>query len=494
MINLALISLIFPILGFIFEIYPRFLNRKFGVDIWTHLLYLKEYHKSNKIPGRIENGFLVPGVYDYPPSFIFILSKFRLKLVEKYEFIFSPFIDSVLVFFIFYVSFYLTGSIALSIVTQIIYLLTPIIVLENSSATPRSLGYSLFTILFLSLFLFVQGGQPIFILIAILSGMLIFLSHRFTTQGFLFFSIFFTILEMSPIYVGTFILSFVLAVILSRGFYLKVLRGHVGNLKFWLDNINYRFAHQLKGAYKEHKTKDFIFRIYNQFLKFPPFVLTITNPWTLPVFYVFFFAMPQDPLFFRMALWVLFSYVLALLTIWVPKLRFLGEGQRYLELSAYPAAFLSSQLLFRFLGTDFEKIVILLYIFLGIGAFVTTVVIQRKGIIKDKLRTVTLSMKQMFTYLRSLKEKPKLLCIPHQITTSVIYHTGCKVFVNASYSTINKISEIYPYIKKPIGEIMKTYNLDMILLNQDYATIEDLKLKNYKILKKIGNFVLIRPL
>ncbi len=493
MINLILISLIFPILGFIFEVYPRLLNRNFGVDIWTHLLYLKEYHKQKGIPGKIENGFLVSGEYDYPPVFIFILSKFPFKLVEKYEFLFSPFFDSLLVVLIFYISFYLTGNILLSLVTQIIYVLTPIIVLENSSATPRSLGYGLFTILFISLFLFIQNNQPIFLFIAILSGTLIFLSHRFTTQGLLFFSIFFSILDKNPVYLFVFVLSFLLAVVFSKGFYLKVLRGHLGNLVFWNKNVKYRFFHQIKGSYKEYKTEDFIFKLYNQFLEFPPFVLAITNPWTLPVFYIFFFAQPSDPLLFRMLSWVMLSYVLALLITWIPKLRFLGEGQRYLELSAFPTAFLASKLLFESLKTEFGILFMGVYVLFGIGSFITTVVIQRKGIIKDRLRTITPSMQEMFSYLKLLKEKPRLLCIPHQITTNTIYHAGCPVFVNASYASINKLSEVYPYLRKPVGEIMRKYNLDMILLNEDYANIKDLKLGRYKIIKRINNFLLIEP-
>lgn len=488
------LSVVIPILAFIFESYPRILNRKFGVDIWTHLLYLKEYHKHKRIPGRIENGFLVPGDYDYPPIFILILSKFPFNLVKRYEFTFSPFFDSLLIFLIFYISFHLTGSIALSLITQIIYVLTPIIVLENSSATPRSLGYSLFTILFLSLFIYTLNLQFVFLLLAIASGTLIFLSHRFTAQGFLFFSIFFTVFEKNPIYFETFIVSFFLAIVLSRGFYLKVLRGHIGNLKFWAENVNHRFSHQVKGSYKEHRTQDFVFRIYNEFLKFPPFVLEITNPWILTVFYILFYQMPSEPLFSKMVWWVILSYVLALLTIWIPKLRFLGEGQRYLELSVFPAAFLSANLLFSLLEKSYSNFIVFFYILIGISSFITIIVIQRKGIIRDKLRTITPQMQEMFNFLKTLKDKPRLLCIPHQITTNTTYHTGCPVFVNASYSTIDKISEVYPYLRKPIAGIMKKHDLDLILLNEQYAEVKDLKLGKYNIVKKIDNFLLIKPL
>lgn len=493
MINLVLLGLVIPVLAFLFEIYPRIINKKFGVDIWTHLLYLREYRKQKRIPKNISDGFLVPGEYDYPPIFILILSKFPFKLVEKYEFIFSPFFDSILVFSIFFIAFYLTGNILVSLVTQLIYTLTPIIILENSSATPRSLGYSLFTILFLSLFLFNDSGEIIFILVAILSGFLIFLSHRFTTQGFLFFSIFFSIIEKNYMYISIFLVSFLLAIIASKGFYLKVLKGHIGNLYFWYKYVKYRFYHQIKGSYKEYKTKDFIFSLYNQFLKFPPFVLAITNPWTSIPIFIFLFREPLAPLYERMLLLVIFSYIMALATTWVPKLRFLGEGQRYLELSAFPAAFLSSKFLFESFSLEYGQILIIFYVLVGIASFITIVTIQRKGIIKDKFRTITPEMQEMFNYLRSLKEKPKLLCIPHQITTNTIYHTNCPVFVNASYESMYKMSEVYPYIRRPIKEIMKKYSLGMILLNENYANAKDLKIR-YKIIKKIGNFLLLKPL
>lgn len=488
------ISLIIPFIAVILEIYPRFRNKEFGVDIWTHLLYLKEYKKQKGIPKKIENGFLVTGIYDYPPAFISILSKFPYKLVEKYEFLFSPFFDAIHQILIFYITFYLTQNIYISLLTQLLYTLTPIIILENSSATPRSLGYTLFTVVMLGLFVFQLENNYLYLLGSVFLGSLIFLSHRFTTQGYLLFSIFFSFYYMNILFIGAFLLSFICALIISKGFYMKVLKGHIGNLKFWYLNIHNRFAHQVKGNYNKHKTKDFIFKLYNQFLKFPPFVLAITNPWTIAVFYYFIFFKSIDPILNFLILWVIISYVLALITIWIPVLRFLGEGQRYLELSAFPSAYIASLLLFKLSNTQYKDVIFVIYIIVGILCLTTILVIQKKGMINDTLRTVTPSLSNMFKYLKSLKKKPKLLCIPHQITTNVIYHTRCPVFVNADYTNINKISEVYPVLKKPIKQIMENYNLDNILLNTEYANIEDLKIKKYKIIKQFNNYVLIKCL
>src|SRR3989344_4671607 len=192
-----LLSFPLALLAFIFEAYPRFINREYGVDIWTHLLYLKEYHKQKGLPKNIKNGFLVSGDYDYPPVFIWILSKFPFKQVEKYEFLFSPFFDFIHLILIYGLVYILTGNIVLALLTQLLYILTPIIVLENSSATPRSLGYTLFTVLMMSIIFYFQDPNPAFLGLAIISGSIIFLTHRFTAQGFLFFAVIFDFIKQN---------------------------------------------------------------------------------------------------------------------------------------------------------------------------------------------------------------------------------------------------------------------------------------------------------
>ena len=102
-------------------------------------------------------------------------------------------------------------------------------------------------------------------------------------------------------------------------------------------------------------------------------------------------------------------------------------------------------------------------------------------------------MQKMFNYLKALKKKPKLLCIPHQITTSTIYHTGCPVFVNAYYTNIQKIADVYPYLKLPVSDIMKKYNLNLILLNEDYIHRKEmLKKSKFTVVKEVKPFVLLK--
>lgn len=485
------LGFIVPIIALLFESYPRLLNRTFGVDIWTHLLYLLEYRRHGRIPGVIENkGFIVGGEYDYPPVFISILSRFSNDFVRKYEYFFSPFWDASYIYVMFIFCLNVTHNFWFSIIVQLIYLLTPIIVIENSSATPRSLGYFLFGILFVSMYYFNSSQNFQFLVLALVVGPIILLSHRFTTQGFFFYSLFYLFIYKNLYFLFVFLWSIIASLIVSRGFYLKVLKGHIGNLIFWNNVIKYRYAHQVNGLALKRDSSDLITSLYQQFLKFPPFVLAITNPWLLFLLGYLVLRQTLSSLDIYFLLWVGFSYLLAVTTIVVEKLRFLGEGQRYLELSAFPASYLTTKLLF--IQYSHNNILIFLYAITALLAFITIYVIQQKAIVNDKLRTLTKDLKTMYIYLHSLKRKPRLLCIPHQITTNTIYHTGCPVFVNADYRNITKISDVYPYIRLPLQVIMNKYKLDMILLNEHYASISDLNISEYIIKKRYGSIVLLQ--
>ncbi len=489
--NIVLICII-PILAFILESYPRFINRRFGVDVWTHLLYLQEFHRQKRLPRNISNGFIITGDYDYPPIFIYILSLFPFKLVEKYEFLFSPVVDSIFMMLFGVITYVFTGSIVTTLLTQGMYILTPIIAIENSSATPRSLGYALFAFIAVFEFLYMGSGNTLYLYLSIFLGVWIFLAHRFSTQGYLFFSIVFTLIERRIEYAFVFVISLLLTIFISRGYYLKVLSGHLGNLRFWKANIQYRFAHQVKGLVAEKNPSDFVLYLYRFFLKFPPFVLAVTSPWMILAISLSLIPPVLEGFYLRMFWLVGFSYALSLFTLWIPQLRFLGEGQRYLELTAFPTALLSAVAFERLLEGSLSVIVIPAGLVVAILCLVTILVIQKKGIIDEKMRTVTPEIEHMFAYLKDLKKKPRLLCIPHQMTTSTIYHTGCEVLVNADYTNIIMISDIYPVLRKPILEIMHEFELDEILLNQNYAAIEDLHLKKYIVIKESGPFVLLK--
>lgn len=485
-------ALIIPILSFIFQSYPRFFNRYFGVDVWSRMLetdYIRKNH--HKIPmQKISDGFILEGFFNYPPVLPWILSFISKKTLFNIQGFIAPIFDVLQNILVFAITFQLTGKIEISLIAQLVYATIPLTVLENSYLTPRSLGYLNFTLAFYPLILYSIYPNIFYLLISFSFLTLSFFTHKFATQSLLLGCIFFSILEnRTHPYLVIFILSLTTAIIVSKGYYLRILQGHIDNIRFWMRNFEYRFAHQVRGIVKQREDADFVGQIYHLLGKFTPATLIGTNIWI--IFPLFFFLakflnwefLPiQNPLLYKMDIWVVFFYILSILILSVKYLIPIGEGQRYLEMSIAPTAILTAIIFSALLSTNYKYPVILLFILILIINISLTIFIQWKGIIDDKNRSLTKDMEQVFSFINKIKLTPRILCIPHQITTLVLYNTKAKVLVDIQAGTLSKIDDVFPILKKTVLEIAKKYNLNLLVLKKDYATMKELKLKRSSLL------------
>jgi hypothetical protein len=492
-----LIPLVIPLLNFILQSYPRLFNKFFGVDVWTRLLEIDQIKKAgHKIPNKITKGFIIQGYFDYPPVFPFIFSFFSKKFLLTYQGFVSPFFDALQNIFVFVICYQLTNNVAISLVAQAIYSLTPIIPIENSYLTPRSLGYFMFTLAFYPILLFHVNHQPSTLFLSFLFTTILFLTHRFALQSFIFISLFFTFFDQSWIYLFNLISGFVSAVILTKGYYLRVAKGHWSNIYFWILQSKYRFAHQIYGL-QTTKKLDWVGKVYSLLSTFSPIFLFGLNVWILSGFIYFYLVVFQhiniinNPMFFKMSVWILFFYLFGAIVLKVRKLLPIGEGQRYLEMATVPGAILSSVLFFYF----YEQFGIISFAVLAImltGNLGLIVLIQIKGIIKDKNRSLTDDIKKAYAYINKLSGTPRIICIPHQNTTMTIYHTKADVLVNADNEQLMTMFDFYPVLKKPLSEIKNKYHLDYLLMRETFVKLQDLKLKKPNVVFKSGDILLIK--
>ena len=496
---MLVLALIFPIIGFVLQTYTRLFNKKFGVDVWTRLLETEHVRKAgHKIPGKISGQFILEGYFDYPIVFPFLLSFFHPKTIEKYQGFVAPFFDFLNNILIFIAAYYFSGSIVISLIAQIIYTFTPVIVLENSSLTPRSLGYLNFNLAFLSTLIFYFTGSNLALVGSVIFTTLIFLTHRFAMQSLFFLSIFFSIYLQSVLFIGVFVIGFLLAIILTGGYYIRVLIGHLYNIYFWIPNRVNRFAHQVRGLQKSNKKRDFVEMVYTMLSKFAPVTLVATNFWVVSGFVVlFYYLFPQNFVVFSIpayidlfAAWILFFYFLGIPILMIPWFICIGEGYRYLEMASLPTAIVSSWLLAEFMNTPYAMYAVLLYLALNLGNLGLILMVHR-NIIRDRNRSITEDLENVFRFLNKQKKIYRILCVPHQNTTNIIYHTKHQVFVNADNSGLLPVSVVYPVIKWPLLETIEKYNLNLILLKESFAKVSELKLKKHKEIFRSGDIVLL---
>jgi len=490
-------ALVIPILGFFLQSYPRFFNKYFGVDVWTRLLEIDQVKKAHhKIPGRITKGFIIDGFFDYPPVFPFIFSFFPKDFLLKKQGFIAPFFDAIQNVVVFFIAMQITHNPAVAFLSQAIYGLTPIISIENSYLTPRSLGYLLFTLSFYPLLVFHTTHQPQLLFVSIFFTILLFLTHRFALQAFLFTAVFFAIYDKSAIYIFVPIIGFLGAILVTKGYYLRVAKGHLSNIYFWVINYQDRFSHQIYGRKNKQKS-DWVGKIYGLLSTFSPVFLFGLNIWLFSGFVYFYliyftnFSIIKTPVLVSMSVWILSLYVLAAIVLKVKWLIPIGEGQRYLEMCTVPSSILSAVLFF-FFYNRFGIIVVFVLSLMLIENLLLIITIQIKGIIKDKNRSLTQNIIEAYSYINKLSGTPRIMCIPHQITTMTVYHTKADILVNADNPRLLKLSDFFPVVKKPIEEIIKKYSLDYILLRENFAKLSDLHIKNPKVVFRADDILLLK--
>jgi hypothetical protein len=492
-----LVSIIIPIISFFFQAYPRFFNRYFGVDVWTRLIEIDHIRKAkHKIPGKITKGFIIEGYFDYPLLFPWIFSFFPKQFLLEIQGLISPFFDVLQNLLLFFITYQLTQSVPTALVAQLIYTLTPMIAVENSNLTPRSFGYLNFTLAFYPLFLFNINHQWIYLLIGFIFTCCLFLSHRFALQSFVFLSLFFTIIDWTPLYLLCILAGFLLVVWLTDGYYLRVLKGHMYNIYFWVKNYQYRFAHQVFGN-QEMKKLDWVGKVYHILSVFSPVMIFGINMWIISAFIYFYlvifqgFSIANNEIYMRMSLWIIFFYIFGIFILKIKRLIPIGEGQRYLEMATVPASILSAILFFA-AYRQFGLPALIIFVLLLLINLVLILFIQTKGIIKDRNRSLTKELREVFKFINKLPGTPRILCIPQQFTTIVIYHTKADVFVNADNPGLMKVTDVYPILKKTVSELAKEHKLQYLLLREGFAKLKDLKLKSPKVIFRAGDIVMVK--
>lgn len=488
-----------PILSFLLQSYPRLFNKYFGVDVWTRLLEARHMRKAgHKIPQKKLSGqFIIEGYFDYPPIFPFLLSYFSKETILKLQGFIASFFDSLQVVLVYFTALYLTNNQQLALLAQVIYMLTPMIAIENSNLTPRSLGYLNLSLAVLPLLLFEFTGNWTFYMTGVIFTTFLFLTHRFAMQSFLFISIFFTFYLNTPVFIQAFLLGFALAVFATRGYYLRVLKGHLLNIYFWVLNLDYRWAHQVRGLQKRGKQAktDWVAKIYDFMSVFSPVALFGTNPWALSGFIIVIASLlgilQVTPLLFTLGVWILFFYFFGVLVLETKRLMPIGEGYRYMEMATVPSSILSAFIFFELFSTPYGMLAKI-----GLGTlllFNLAVIIffQIKGVIKDRNRSITDDLFNVFAFINKMKKKPRIICVPHQNTTMTVFHTKAQVFVNADNPGLLKIQEVYPILRKPLADLAKKYNLTHALVKESFATLKELKLAKKNVVFKSGDVKLV---
>ncbi|MFH1856962.1 MAG: hypothetical protein ABH836_07070 [Candidatus Omnitrophota bacterium] len=500
----VLAGILIAAVSFYIQIRPRLGNRYFGIDTWRHLAVADYIREHKKYPHLMPHHYLIDEPSDYPPLLRIMLSVIPKGVLERYQWLVSPVFDFLHNLLLFAVVYILTGNLMLAVTAQVIYMVSPLIIMENSSLTTRSLASLLFSMVFLSMLIFSTTKSLTALCAAVLFLSILLLTHRMSIQAFVFIVLFFSLYEKTFIYIAMSCAGFIIAVIVSKGYYLKVLRGHIAMLNFWRKNIVNRYAHQIRGLMKKGESNpDIVFRIYQIVRSLPAIAVFAANPFVIIVpgflilkkklfFHFDYMGIPEE-LFFKLCLWSVGMLVIAILVRQIRAIEFTGEGERYLEYSAFPTAIVSAVILLNGLNSEHKWIFLTVFFTVGIlASLLPALFIQNKVVAKDTQRSVREPLNKIFAFLNSRQEEIRLMTIPLYLADAAMYFTRAKVLsTDSSIAHVVNYPDFFPVLKKPLGDTLNRYGINYLLINENYVKLSELRLEENMVLSREEKFCLI---
>ncbi len=502
MIGQIIVGLACCMFGFLIRAYPLRKNRERGCDAYHYLLCVEELQSKKmqkKLPITLPHYFLLDIREQwYPPAFPVFLSLFPRKFLERYHWLFSPFLDTMILLGLFIVAISQTNSITFAATAAFTYALTPILLMQNASLNSRSFGSLFYHATILAILGYDLTNKSVFLILASICGALVLLSHKLSTQGLVF-----TLLALSVVfslfYVWFLVWIIILTFVISGGFYWKVLKGHRDILWFWRRNWPWYGANMVKHSpvYGDGLPASSIYQTgLSGIIKHlriliggNPFVLLLPIAWlvTKMGFVSLRLSHFEAQLFWACAA----LYAAAFATRFIPPFRFLGEGEKYLTLAALPIAYLTAKIV-QYGTIDMHptsSLVILAILLCTISLYVDLKLWRKLSSENESnLARIDAELQRMFTFLKHQPKIQRIICIPNHISEATVYFCRKQVVWGAHSDNFKAIEPYFPVLRKPLGWFKKRYGATHLLLNTEYAKPPQLRLLPSSLVLKEGKY------
>ena len=304
-------------------------------DTFFHLLLSAAIRQNKlKFPSSLPNITLceIDKNYDYlayPPLFHYIVALFPIKFHENLAKYFNLVIIS-LIGSLGSVLFYnFTSNITYSILCGFIVITNFCALSLVVQFSPRALGILFYTLIIcLSIF---YSMSPLLLLLTSFLVVALSLTHKFALQVLIFGLLPYTIIFNQLLLLLPLVLGIVLSILITKGFYLNILKEHIRWLRF------YR-VRPFRAPIKTYLVSIFGSNIWIFFIMISLFLILSQNNLVLTP------SLLTSNIFSKVIFWS-FINILISLVISIPTLSFLGEFSRYIEYSIVPVGLASTLLI-----------------------------------------------------------------------------------------------------------------------------------------------------
>jgi hypothetical protein len=458
-----------------------------GVDTWYYLASAEAIRCQKRVPVALPQYLFHDKTESYPVVFPLFLAWLPRDWLSRNHWLVSPIIDTSHLLLLYFLSFRLTDSVLAAGIAGLIYAVTPQLVSETRNLNGRAFASLLQTLAMLALFrsaipsegptsLLLGRTEVVPSVIALVLIAILYNTHTSTTIAFVVSTAMLTLVTGDLRFLGLALLGLPLAILLSGGYYLRVIRNHLYAAQFWMRNVRFTRAHQVddspilgkpghgtpKGLYAPtwRSRGALLIRLLGE----NPFILAML---ATPI--------PANVWAFHMYWWAVAILGWSVLTTFGGPLRILGPGFQYMKASVFPTAYTLAVTVNMREGGFSAFDVMLLISFLG--CFAALAYFYR---VMDARRTELTAqtppdLAHATDYLEQLPEG-NVMALPNMYADFVTYNAHKPVLWGGHSGNLSRLEEFYPIIRKPLSYFFERYNIVYVLLDLIYVTPERLQI------------------
>jgi hypothetical protein len=464
-------------------------TRPGGVDTWYYLASAEAIRKQKRLPISLPQYLLHEDRESYPAVFPLFLALLPQGWLRSYFWLVSPIIDAVQLLLLYLLTFRLTDSVLAAGTAGLIYAVTPQLISETRNLNGRAFASLLMTITMLVLLRSVipsigpsgsltgPDDYGVWIVGTLLVAVL-YNTHTSTTIALLvsLSTLSFVFGEWRLLAAG--VAGLPLAILISGGYYVRVIRNHVDAARFWMRNVRFTRAHQIddsplygvpRGSTDGAPQAAPSGGLYRSKLLLAARVLG-ENPFILPMLFT---PIPENVWAAHMYWWAVAIVAWSLLTTFGGPLRILGPGFHYMKTSVFPTAYVLSVTVNVQEGAiswvGLALVIAMIASFAALAYFYRVMAGRRT----EHTAQTPPDLAEAAAYLRALPG-PRALVLPSMYADFVAYAARKAVVWGGHSGNLEKFEEFYPVLRKPIDYFVERYSVDYLVLDTAYVEPERL--------------------
>ncbi len=425
----------------------------------------------------------------YPSLHRFLISKSNISPLAVQSFF--DWLIQILTFLIVTAQLSLTAGVT----TLVIYNLSPTIFKDTLYYTDRLWATLLLWVSLWCLGIFLASGDYLCVALIVICHGLLVISHKHSLQMLFIIYVMLCLSQLTFIFAYLFILGEIFILAATWGYSWEIHKGHLKLLRF----VRRRLFPEDAGGYGKDQLL-FIRKNRPARDNRPPLDRRIFHHlragWDLVLYGVVYAIVIARLLLNGLGeadkfYLTIFSAIIitAIMTQFVRRLKFIGEGYRYLQYAAFPAVMTAWPIITSLNSTHIVTISVFVLIWVIGAIYFDLKILQATA--RNVVNLIDNDFKKLTEDIKK-RDWDRFIILPIQKTYAFTWLTGKKILHFLGAAGFWQARDWFPQIRRPLPTFYDEYSIDYLVLDERYVSPDDLDLGDVKEVLRINSWVVFQ--